>query len=181
MSRSTVRTLAVLALVAMPVLAQAQAPCVGSGSPGCSINRTASLTIPRLFRLAFNADSITLATPVFTTDSLANQNTPTTVAGILVSANTPWELEVSTGAANFTYSGGEGGVRAASTLQVEATCGSNIWNAISGTALVAASGSPANNAAGGLCLRTNFPASYASLANRPGLYVLPVVLTLAAP
>ncbi len=190
MSRSKVGFLAGLALaaaVAVPgtaTVVQAQDVCVGAGNPGCTINTTASLTIPRLFRLAINADSITLAVPTWATDSLPGlpaSGIPTTVAGLLVSANTDWELQVSTAAANFVYNGTEGGVRAASTLEVEATCSSNSWTAISGTPVVASSGSAVNNAAGSLCLRTVFPASYASLANRPGVYQLAVDLTLAAP
>jgi hypothetical protein len=183
MSKYLVRLVAGLAVVGMPLFsAQAQDACVGAGDAGCNIVTSASLTIPRLFRLSLTSDSITLATPTFATDSLAGQNIETTVAGLTVSANTDWVLNVSTAATDFTYVGTEGGARAASMLEVEVVCASNTWSAVTtGGGVDAASGTAVNNAGGSLCLRTNFPADYASTANRPGVYQLPVTLTLAAP
>jgi hypothetical protein len=183
MSKYLVRLVAGLAVVAMPLVAvQAQDACVGAGDAGCAINTSASLTIPRLFRLSLSTDSITLATPNFATDSLDAQDVEITVAGLTVSANTDWVLNVSTAVTDFTYVGSEGGARAASLLEVEVVCASNSWSPITtGGGVDAATGVAVNNAAGSLCLRTNFPADYASTANRPGVYQLPVTITLAAP
>ena len=181
MSKSLVKLVAGVALLGLPLFAAEAQTCVGMGAPGCNVNTSASLTIPSLFRLVLTGDSITLSTPNFATTALSGQNVTTTVATLTVSANTAWELSVSTAATDFTYVGSEGGARAASMLEVEETCSSNTWTAITAGPVVASSGTATNNSAGSLCLRTNFPADYSSTANRPGVYQLPVTLTLAAP
>ena len=181
MSKSLVKLVAGVALLGLPLFAAEAQTCAGTGTVGCNVNTTASLTIPSLFRLVLTGDSITLLTPDFSNTALSGQNVTTTVATLTVSANTSWELSVSTAATDFTYVGSEGGARAASMLEVEETCASTTWTAISSTPVVAAFGTVTNNAAGSLCLRTNFPADYSSTANRPGVYQLPVTLTLAAP
>src|SRR5262245_33633097 len=73
---------AVATLIALPTVAQAQLVCVGA--PSCSINPSASLTIPKVVRLASTVSAITLTTPVFTTDSLSNQAVATTFNGLNV-------------------------------------------------------------------------------------------------
>lgn len=180
MSKSFVRLVAGLAVVAMPMMVEAQAVCVGS--PSCSLTPNVSLTIPKLVRLAMNTDSITLSTPNFATDSLNGQLVTTTYAGLNVRANAAWTLGVSTGAGAWTYaSGGESGARTLAQLELESSCGSTTWAAISGSAQQVASGARTNSAAASICLRTVFPADYADVANRPGVYQLPITILLTAP
>lgn len=181
MSRTTVRILAGLAVVAMPALAQAQAACVGQDATGCTLSPNVSLTIPKLVRLAIDADSITLNAPNWATDSLNGQVVTTTYAGVNVRANYAWVLNVSTAAGAWTYNGTESGVRALATLELETACSSATWNAISASAQQVASGARTNSAAASICLRTSFPASYDDAANRPGVYQLPIDITLSAP
>lgn len=182
MSRNVVRFFAGLALLAAPmVAAEAQSVCVGEGSTGCSLTRNASLTVPQLFRLALTADSITLATPDWSTDSLAGQLVTTNAAAVNVRANTAWVLTVSTAAAAWTYVGLEGGARALSTLELEEGCASGTWNVISSSAVEVANGARTNGAGANICLRTVFPADYTDAANRPGVYQLPITVTVAAP
>jgi hypothetical protein len=181
MSRSTVRFLAGLAVVALPAFAQAQSACVGEGATGCTLSPDVSLTIPKLVRLAIDADSITLTTPNWATDSLNGQLVTTTYAGVSIRANANWVLNVSTPDAAWTYNGTESGARALAALELETTCGSTTWNAISGSAQQVSSGSRTDAGSASICLRTSFPASYDDAANRPGVYQLAIDITLAAP
>ena len=82
-------------LLAVPSLASAQLNCVGVGT--CSLAPTASLTIPKVVRLATSASSLTLATPDFALDSLNGQTPTTSFAGITVRANHPWTINISFG------------------------------------------------------------------------------------
>lgn len=170
----------VTALVAVPSIAQAQLVCVGA--PGCSINPSASLTIPKVVRLASTASAITLTTPVFGTDSLDNQAVATTFGGLNVRANHPWTIAISAAAATWTYTpaaGAAGGSRDRADLEFQTDC-AGAWNALSATATTVASGVITNGAAASVCLRTNFPNDYTSVKNRPGTYTLALTLTLAA-
>lgn len=177
MSRSIARYLAVLALLAVPAIAQSQTLCLGA--PSCSLNPTVSLTIPKVVRLALTGSTITLDTPTWTTDSLAGQSVTTTFTGVSVRANHSWTINISTAAANWTYVGSEGGVRAASTLEFQPNCAGG-FTAISNTPTMVRSGALTNGSAANLCLATVFPADYSSTANRPGTYTLAITLTLAA-
>lgn len=183
MSRSFVRLVAGFALVAAPMVSvQAQSACVGQGAVGCSLVRPASLTIPKLVRLAVAGDSITLNTPDFATDSLNGQTVVTNSAAFVsVRSNTNWVLNVSTAAAAWTYVGSEGGARTLAQLELEAGCTTNTWAAISSSAQQVANGGLTNGAAAGICVRTVFPNDYTATANRPGVYQLPLTITLTAP
>jgi len=183
MSRSFVRLMAGFALVAVPMVSvQAQGSCVGQGAVGCSLMRNASLTIPKLVLLQVAGDSITLNTPNFATDSLDGQLVVTNSAAFVsVKANTNWVLNVSTAASAWTYIGSEGGARTLAQLELEAGCTLNAWSAISASATQVASGTLTNGASAGICLRTVFPDDYAATANRPGIYQLPLTITLTAP
>lgn len=167
-------------LLAVPSLASAQLNCVGVGS--CSLAPTASLTIPKVVRLATSASSLTLATPDFALDSLNGQTPTTSFAGITVRANHPWTINISSAAASWTYTaatGASGGARVREDLEFQANC-LGAWAVLSGTAAPIASGALTNGATAGVCLRTDFPNDYASVKNRPGSYTLALTLTLAA-
>lgn len=171
---------AAAALVVAPKAAQAQLVCVGINT--CNISPSASLTIPKVVRLASTASSITLTTPDFSTDSLNNQDAQTTFAGISVRANHAWTLNVSSAAANWTYTpaaGAAGGARVAADLEFQANC-AGAWAGMSGTAAAIASGALTDGTAASVCLRTNFPNDYTSVKNRPGSYTIALTLTLAA-
>ena len=167
-------------LVALPKAADAQLVCVGINS--CNLSPSASLTIPKVVRLASTASSITLDTPDFTTDSLNNQNTVTTFNGISVRANHAWTLNISAAAATWTYTpaaGAAGGARDRADLEFQANC-AGAFTALSGTAAPIASGALTDGSAASVCFRTNFPNDYTSVKNRPGSYTLALTLTLAA-
>lgn len=177
MTRSIARTVAGLAIVALPMFAVEAQVCVGA--PSCSVNPTVSLTIPKVVRLAVTGVPIVLTTPNFATDSLDGQLVTTSFAGVSIRANHAWTVNVSAAATDWTYTGTEGGVRAAGLLEYQPNCGGG-YSAISATPTMALSGALTNSASPNLCLRTVFPADYSSLANRPGVYTLVVTLTLAA-
>jgi hypothetical protein len=178
MSRSIFRFLAGAALIAaIPVVSQAQTACVGA--PSCSLNPVASLTIPKVVRLAVNADTVVVNTPTWATDSLNNQDVTTTFTGLNVRANHSWTINISAASANWNYVGSEGGVRARETLLFQPNCTGG-FTAVSGTPTLALSGARTNGATPNLCLQTNFPNDYESTANRPGTYNLTLTLTLAA-
>lgn len=171
---------AAAALVAAPKAAQAQLVCVGINT--CNISPSASLTIPKVVRLAASASAITLNTPDFTTDSLNNQSTQTTFNGMNVRANHAWTLNVSSAAATWTYTpaaGAAGGSRDAADLEFQANCAGG-WSSVSNTAAAIASGALTDGTAASVCFRTNFPNDYTSVKNRPGSYTIALTLTLAA-
>lgn len=181
MVRRLAKFVAVAALVALPSAVQAQARCVGIGS--CTINPSASLTIPQLVVLELASAAITLNTPIFTTDSLNNQLTETTFGGLNVRANHPWTLNVSAAAATWTYTpagGAVGGARDRADLEFQAGGCGGTWVAMGAGAAAVATGVVTNGAPASVCFRTNFPNDYASVKNRPGTYTLALTLTLAA-
>jgi hypothetical protein len=180
MYRRLVLSLAGAALLAVPATTQAQAVCVGINT--CSLSPSASLTIPKVVRLATTSSLITLTTPDFSTDSLDGQQTTTTYGGISVRSNHDWTLNISSAAASWTYTpavGASGGARARSDLEFQANCAGG-WTALAATAAPVASGTLTNGAAASVCLRTAFPADYTDPRNRPGTYTLALTLTLAA-
>jgi len=168
------------ALLAIPSVSQAQAVCVGIGN--CTITPNASLTIPKVVRLAAASSAITLLTPDFSTDSLNGQQPVTNFGGISVRANHDWTLNVSAAAPTWTYTpaaGAAGGARVRGDLEFQVGCAGS-WAAMSGTAAAIATGTLTNSAVAGVCLRTIFPADYTDPRNRPGTYELALTLTLAA-
>ncbi len=180
MMRRALFVAAAAALVVAPKAAQAQLVCVGINT--CNISPSASLTIPKVVRLASSSSAITLNTPDFTTDSLDNQSTQTTFGGISVRANHAWTLNVSAAAANWTYTpaaGAAGGSRVAADLEFQANC-AGAWAGVSGTAAAISSGALTDGTAASVCFRTSFPNDYTNVKNRPGSYTLALTLTLAA-
>lgn len=180
MVRRLAKLVAVAAIVALPGAAQAQIVCVGINS--CSINPNASLTIPKVVRLAAATSAITLNTPDFSTDSLNNQNAETTFGGLSVRANHPWTLNISAASATWTYTaaaGAAGGSRDRADLEFQADCAGG-WTALSGTAAPISTGAITDGSAASVCFRTNFPNDYTNVKNRPGTYTLALTLTLAA-
>jgi hypothetical protein len=172
---------AAAAVVSVPAVSQAQTVCVGINS--CSLNPTASLTIPKVVRLALSSATVTLDTPDFATDSLNAQEPITTVSGINVRSNHPWTIAISSAATDWTYdpgvTGATGGARVRADLLFQVNCAGGT-TAVSGTGQTIASGALTNTTNASVCLSTAFPADYASVKNRPGTYTLALTLTLAA-
>jgi hypothetical protein len=180
MLRKSLKVAVVAAALIAPMQAQAQLVCVGINS--CTVNPTASLTIPKLVVLEVAASSVTLNTPDFSLDSLNNQAPSTTFGGITVRANHAWTLNISAAAASWTYTpatGASGGVRAREDLEFQVNCAGG-WTDLSGTGQAIASGALTNGASANVCLRTDFPNDYTNVKNRPGTYTLALTLTLAA-
>ena len=166
--------------VAVPAVSEAQSVCVGINT--CSLTPTASLTIPKVVRLATTSSTVTLATPDFTTDSLNNQDVVTTLSGISVRANHAWSIAISSAATNWTYTpaaGASGGDRVRADLLFQANC-AGAFTALSGAGQTVSSGALTNGATASICLQTNFPNDYTSVKNRPGTYTLALTLTLTA-
>lgn len=179
-----VRRFAVIAagavILAVPSLASAQLNCVGIDT--CTLAPTASLTIPKVVRLATTTSTIALETPAFATDSLNGQAPSTTFTGITVRANHPWTINISSAATAWTYTaaaGASGGARVREDLEFQVGC-AGAWAAITGTAAPVATGALTNAGTADVCLRTDFPNDYSSVKNRPGSYTLALTLTLAA-
>ncbi len=180
MLRRAAVAVATVAMLSLPSLAKAQLQCVGMDT--CSISPTASLTIPKVVRLAADVSSIVLATPDFSADSLNGQSPTTVFNGLSVRANHPWSVNLSSAAANWTYTpaaGASGGVRAREELEFQVNC-AGAWAPLSAAAASIATGTITNGAAAQVCLRTAFPNDYENVANRPGTYTLALTLTLAA-
>ena len=180
MIRRLALSVAGAALLAIPTESPAQALCVGINT--CTILPSASLTIPKVVRLAATSTAITLATPDFSIDSLNGQQTVTPFAGISVRSNHDWTLNVSSAALLWTYTpaaGAAGGERVRADLEFQANCLGG-WAAIGAAAAPIASGLLTNGVAAPVCFRTTFPADYTSIKNRPGSYSLALTLTLAA-
>ncbi len=180
MLRRLVVASAAVVLLATPSIARAQLTCVGVNS--CSLNPTASLTIPKVVRLSVSDATIALNTVDFATDSLDGQTAVTNFGGISVRANHPWTINLSSAAANWTYTpaaGASGGARVREALEFQVNCAGG-WSALAATASPIASGAVTNGSTANVCLRTNFPNDYADVANRPGTYTLALTLTLAA-
>ncbi|HVH40299.1 MAG TPA: hypothetical protein VM764_09755 [Gemmatimonadaceae bacterium] len=168
------------ALLSAPSVVSAQLTCVGVAT--CSLTPTASLTIPKVVRLAVSTTSIALNTVDFATDSLDGQDEVTTFGGISVRANHPWTINLSSAAAAWTYTpaaGASGGARVREDLLFQANC-AGAWIPLSATAAAVASGALTNGATADVCLSTNFPNDYTNVKNRPGTYSLAMTLTLAA-
>ena len=168
-------------LMSLPSVASAQSVlCVGIGT--CSLTPTASLTIPKVVRLAVSSATITLDTPDFSTDSLDGQAPVTNFGGISVRANHPWTINISSADLAWTYTGVSGvtdGARVLADLEFQANCADG-WVELSAAAAPIATGALTNGVAASVCLRTAFPNDYTSLKNRPGTYTLALTLTLAA-
>jgi hypothetical protein len=99
-----------------------------------------------------------------------------------VKANRSWTLNIKSGnAANWTYVGSFGGVKAIGDL-TWANAVAGTYAAITASDAVFTSGaSSSNGTAAAAFFKTNYPAGFTNAANAPGTYSLPIIFTLTAP
>lgn len=178
MLRRSVKFLAVAALVALPAVAQAQNVCAQQNS--CSLQPTATLTIPTIVRMQVPSLAVTMNGATITDISGGTAVVPGTFGDVNVRANAAWNLTLAANAANWTYTGSASdAARAAATLQYSVNTGA--FASVSQTAATIATGAASNGQNVNVQFQATLPADYSDVANRPGSYALGLTLTLTAP
>jgi hypothetical protein len=177
--RST-HSIAAVLLGILVVAGNADAQCSGNAGT-CNTTNTATLTIGALVKLGMSANTTSLTSP--TADQV---DVGATVADagptFTVKANRSWTLNIKSGnAANWTYVGSFGGVKAIGDL-TWANAVAGTYAAITASDAVFTSGaSSSNGTAAAAFFKTNYPAGFTNAANAPGTYSLPIIFTLTAP
>jgi hypothetical protein len=177
MLRRTATFVAAAALIALPAVAEAQLVCAQQSS--CSLQPTATLTIPTIVRMQVPSLAVTLDGSSITDISGGAAVVAGPFGDVNVRANAAWNLTIAANAANWTYTGSAAGVRAANTLQYSINSGA--FAAISQTAATVATGAASNGQNVNVQFQATIPADYSDPANRPGSYALGLTLTLTAP
>ncbi len=177
MLRRTAKFVAVAALVALPAMAEAQTVCALQNT--CNLQPTATLTIPRLVRMAVPSLAISLDGSSLTDISGGASVIPGTFGDVNVRANAAWTLTLAANAANWTYTGTAAGVRAATTLQYSVNGGA--YAGITTTATTIGSGAASNGTNVNVQFQATVPSDYSDPANRPGTYTLAMTFVLTAP
>jgi hypothetical protein len=180
MLRRTATFVAVAALIALPAVAEAQLVCAQQSS--CSLQPTATLTIPTIVRMQVPSLTVTMDGSTITDISGGASVVAGPFGDVNVRANAAWNLTIAANAANWTYTplgGATGGVRAANTLQYSINSGA--FAAMSQTAATVATGAASNGQNVNVQFQATIPADYSDPANRPGSYALGLTLTLTAP
>lgn len=187
MSRSFVRVLAVAAGLALLPVAQLKAQAANCtfnqavpSSPSCALTVSASVSVPKLGRLAIDDSTLTFPAPnwaSFLTDSQpatvvvnlqinhrtnASHNLTLTSSGW---ASGAWDL------ADVTY-----GYNAAAC-----TDNSTAPTTLTGSNALVTGGAATNNTQRFLCLALTYPGNLNDPKLAPGSFSLPMTLTLAAP
>lgn len=193
MSRSILRTLAAVALVAATAaVAEAQVSCTiqpGSASPQ-TCNFTGSVSVPTLARLNVTGDSLTgsaltLTSPDWTT-YLSNPTATQTLSQVAlqVRANTSYAVQINSAAAWTVPAGGS---RALSTLTYTSVAGAcpavnTITTAITASPAALFNGASATaSTSRNLCFALSWGGALDGGDLAPGSYSLPITLTLSAP
>jgi hypothetical protein len=177
MLRRTAMFVAAAALIAVPAVAKAQPTCAQQLT--CSLQPTATLTIPTIVRMQVPSLAITMNGAAITDISGGAAVVAGPFGDVDVRANAAWNLTIAANAAAWTYTGTALGVRAANTLQYSINSGA--FAAISTTAATVASGAASNGTLVNVQFQATVPSDYADPANRPGSYALGLTLTLTAP
>jgi hypothetical protein len=176
MVRRIVRIVAAAALVAAPSMAQGQLTCAQQDA--CSLNPTATLTIPTLVRMAIPTEDITLDASAVTDISGGASTIPGAFGNVNIRANADWNLTLGAAATDWTYTGTAGGVRPRATL--EYSVGAGAFAPMAASTQIA-TGTATNGDDVAVAFRATLPGDYSDPANRPGSYALALTLTLTAP
>lgn len=186
MSRSIVRTLAGLALVAtLPAMAQAQNFCtvnVASPGPGnCAVNLDMSVSVPILAYLNIPVTDLAFPTPNWATflDAPAPTTTVTSTQ-MTIRTNSTYTLALSSvgwdAPANWELSDVRYGLSgSACTLPAEVPA------TLLGSQNLGVPGVAASNYQQFLCLGLVYPGDLTDDKLTPGTFALPLVLTITAP
>jgi len=177
MLRRTMKFFVVAAIVAVPSISQAQTVCAQQNS--CNLQPVATLTIPTIVRMQVPALAIALDGSAITDISAGAAVIPGTFGDVNVRANAGWSLTLAANSANWVYTGSEGGVRAANTLEYQVNGGA--FGAISTVASTIASGAASNGTNVNVQFQATVPSDYSDAANRPGSYALTMTFVLSAP
>jgi hypothetical protein len=151
-----------------------------SGSNSCTVTSTASVAVPALVDLNVSGGGAITLTPPAASDfgSAVQDNGPT----FTVKANRSWSLAVNTSAVtNWTYAGGNGGVKPIGDLTWSNTSG-GAYVAITNTAAsIVTAQAKTNSGAPTIFFKTLYPAAFDDNRNSAGTYSIPLVFTLSAP
>jgi hypothetical protein len=178
MLRRSAMFVAAAALIALPAVAEAQLTCAQQLS--CSLQPTATLTIPTIVRMQVPSLAVTLDGSTITDISGGAAVVPGAFGDVNVRANAAWNLTLLANSASWTYTGTAGGARAANTLQYNVNGGA--FAAVSDvTAATLATGAASNGTNVNVQFQATIPSDYSDAANRPGTYELDLTLTLTAP
>jgi len=166
-------SLAAAMLLAATITTQAAAQsCTGNN---CSVNNTASVSVPSVMRLTLNSATTTLTNPVEAAFDAGFQDDAGPTA--TVKSNRPWNLTIASQAATWTGTNGGRANKGAADLQWKVGAGSLASLNTGATNVFGASQNATGSAASAFSYRTVW--SYA--ADVPGDYSLVVVYTLTAP
>jgi hypothetical protein len=164
------------ALAAVPASAQC------SGNITCSTTNTASVTVGALVKLEMSSSTTALSAP--TVANLAAGFVANVGPTFTVHANQDWTMSIKAAASNpenWDYTGTKGGVKPIGDLQWAVASGGDYAPLAATDVTVAAGETSTDDTAVSLFFHTAYSSNYASANNRPGVYSLPVVFTLAAP
>jgi hypothetical protein len=160
---------------------QANAQNCSGNNGSCNTTNTASVSVGALVKLIMSGSATTLTSPTADNIDLGaviQDAGPT----FTIKANRSWTLKIkSSNAVDWTYVGGNSGVKPISDL-AWATAAGGTYNAITNGDVTFASGAAASNGTlASAFFRTTWVADFASAANREGTYSLPIMFTLSAP
>jgi hypothetical protein len=161
--------------------ANAQAQSCSSILGSCNLTNTASVSVGALVKLGMTTTTTAL-TPPNADDIDVGAVIPDIGPAFTIKANRSWELKIkSQNAANWSYAGGNGGVKPIGDLAWATSAGGS-FTAITGSDATFASGNGAtNNGAAAAFFKTTWVADFAAASNREGTYTLPIIFTLTAP
>jgi len=166
-------SLAAAVLLGATITTQAAAQaCTGNN---CSVNNTASVSVPSVMRLALNSASTTLTNPAEAAFDAGFQDDAGPTA--TVKSNRPWNLAIASQATSWTGTNGGRANKGSVDLQWKVGAGSFASLNTSASSIFGASQNATGNASSAFLYRTVW--SYA--ADVPGDYSLVVVYTLTAP
>ncbi|HTR21966.1 MAG TPA: hypothetical protein VMH88_14030 [Gemmatimonadales bacterium] len=166
-------TLVAAALLGLAATTQVSAQTC-STAPSCSVNNTASVTVPTLMQLTLSSTTTALTVPaVANFDGAAvADNGPTAT----VKANKGWNLTIASSANVWTAAGGANAAKASTDLA---------WSTAANGTFAGLSTTPATVLTSGTGSSTSqsifYQTSWHSAGDTPGTYSLTVVYTLNAP
>lgn len=166
-------TLAFAALMGVAMTSEAGAQTC-STTPACTVNSTASVTVPAVLQLTLS--SITTALTAPTAANFDAAGVPDAGPSVTVKANKGWTLKIAAGAASFTGSGGANLAKASTDLAWSTTVAGTFTGLVTGgaTVLTSATGSSVTQ-------NMFYQTSWHSATDTPGTYSLVVAYTLSEP
>lgn len=169
--------LAGLLAIALGTPAAAQTSC--NTAPSCSINNTASVTVPVVLKLTLSSATTSLTAPTVADyeAGFVNDAGPTAT----VEANRSWTLSVKSDPAVWTLSSGGANIaKAAGDLQWSVTGGAP-FTLLTLLNVPAAAGTAGGSGAPGHSVSFTYHTLWSFLTDTPGTYTLTIVYTLSAP